>query len=158
VTEPRVDPDTLALQLTGLLAPDGSHIRQTLLDTIETRLPRDPEARINIQLSELGPGRTASWHVHNGIVYFVLLRGIITLQYEGSSEHFSAGDVYTEPIGVVHRPAAHHRGGRAEMGSPERRPPRTRLIGGQGVGGGSADSSPRSGVDPTGSVGMRRVK
>jgi quercetin dioxygenase-like cupin family protein len=103
VTEPRVDPDTLALQLTGLLAPDGSHIRQTLLDTIETRLPRDPEARINIQLSELGPGRTASWHVHNGIVYFVLLRGIITLQYEGSSEHFSAGDVYTEPIGVVHR-------------------------------------------------------
>jgi quercetin dioxygenase-like cupin family protein len=103
VTEPRVDPDTLALQLTGLLPPDGSHIRQTLLNTIETRLPRDPEARINIQLSELGPGRTASWHVHNGIVYFVLLRGIITLQYDGRSEHFSAGDVYTEPIGVVHR-------------------------------------------------------
>jgi quercetin dioxygenase-like cupin family protein len=103
VTEPRVDPDTLALQLTGLLPPDGSHVRQTLLDTIETRLPRDPEARINIQLSELGPGRTASWHVHNGIVYFVLLRGIITLQYEGRSDHFSAGDVYTEPIGVVHR-------------------------------------------------------
>jgi quercetin dioxygenase-like cupin family protein len=103
VTGPRVDPDTLALQLQGLLPPDGSHIRQTLLDTIETRLPRDPEARINIQLSELGTGRTASWHVHNGIVYFVLLRGILTLQYEGRSEHFSAGDVYTEPMGVVHR-------------------------------------------------------
>jgi quercetin dioxygenase-like cupin family protein len=103
VTELRVEPDTLALQLTGLLPPDGSHIRQTLIETLETRLPRDPEARINIQLSELGPGRTASWHVHNGIVYFVLLRGIITLQYEGKSEHFSAGDVYTEPIGVVHR-------------------------------------------------------
>jgi quercetin dioxygenase-like cupin family protein len=109
VTEPRVDPDTLALQLTGLLAPDGSHIRQTLLDTIETRLPRDPESRVNIQLSELGPGRTASWHIHNGIVYFVLLRGIITLQYEGRSEHFSAGDVYTEPIGVVHRAFNPHR-------------------------------------------------
>jgi quercetin dioxygenase-like cupin family protein len=103
VSEPRVDPDTMALQLTGLLAADGSHIRQTLLDTIETRLPRDPEAMINIQLSELGPGRTASWHVHNGIVYFVLVRGIVTLQYEGRSEHYSAGDVYTEPIGVVHR-------------------------------------------------------
>jgi quercetin dioxygenase-like cupin family protein len=103
MSEPRVDHDTLALHVTGLLPPDGSHIRQTLLDAVEARLPRDPEARVNIQLSELAPGRTASWHVHNGIVYFVLLRGIITLQYEGRSEHYSPGDVYTEPIGVVHR-------------------------------------------------------
>lgn len=103
MSEPRVDPDSLTLLIAGLLPPDGSHVRQTLLDAIETRFPRDPEARVNVQLSELGPGRTASWHVHNGIVYFVLLRGIVTLQYEGRSEHFSAGDVYTEPIGVVHR-------------------------------------------------------
>ncbi|MGH3649569.1 MAG: cupin domain-containing protein, partial [Acidimicrobiia bacterium] len=73
------------------------------LDEIEARLPRESEARVNIQLSELNPGRTASWHVHNGVVYFVQLRGIITLQYEGRSEHYSAGEVYTEPIGVVHR-------------------------------------------------------
>ena len=33
----------------------------------------------------------------------MLLRGIVTLQYEGRSEHYSAGDVYTEPIGVTHR-------------------------------------------------------
>lgn len=99
----RVDPDTLALQVTGLLPADGSHIRQVLFDEIEPRLPRDPETRVNIQLSELNPGRTASWHVHNGVVYFVLLRGIVTLQYEGRSEHYRAGDVYTEPIGVVHR-------------------------------------------------------
>jgi quercetin dioxygenase-like cupin family protein len=103
VSEHRVDPETLTLHLTGLLPPDGSHIRQTLFDAVEARLPRDPEARVNIQLSELAPGRTASWHVHNGIVYFVLLQGIVTLQYEGRSEHFSAGDVYTEPIGVAHR-------------------------------------------------------
>ena len=73
-------PEPLALRVTGILPPDKPHVRQTLLDAIETRLPRDPEARINIQLSELGPGRAASWHVHNGIVYFVLLRGIVTLQ------------------------------------------------------------------------------
>ncbi|MGH8870706.1 MAG: cupin domain-containing protein [Acidimicrobiia bacterium] len=97
------DPDTLSLQVTGLLSVDGSHIRRTLFDEIEARLPRDPEARVNVQLSELNPGRTASWHVHNGIVYFVILRGVVTLQYEGRSEHYSAGDVYTEPIGVVHR-------------------------------------------------------
>jgi quercetin dioxygenase-like cupin family protein len=103
MSEPRIDRETLTLQVTGLLAPDGSHVRQTLLDTVETRLPRDPEARVNVQLSELAPGQTASWHVHNGIVYFVLLRGIVTLQYEGRSEHYTAGDVYTEPIGVVHR-------------------------------------------------------
>jgi quercetin dioxygenase-like cupin family protein len=103
VSEYRVDPETLALRISGLLPEDGSHIRQVLFDEIETRLPRDPEARINVQLSELNPGRTASWHVHNGIVYFVLLRGIVSLQYEGRTEHYSAGDVYTEPIGVVHR-------------------------------------------------------
>lgn len=98
-----VDPATLALQTTGLVPDGGRHIRQVLLDQVEARLPRDPEARINIQLSELNPGQTASWHIHNGVVYFVLLRGIITLQYEGKSEHYSAGEVYTEPIGVVHR-------------------------------------------------------
>lgn len=98
-----VDPATLALQITGLVPDGGNHVRQVLYDQIETRLPRDPESRINIQLSELNPGKTASWHIHNGVVYFVLLRGIITLQYEGQSEHYSAGDVYTEPVGVVHR-------------------------------------------------------
>lgn len=98
-----VDPDTLELQVTGLLAADGSHIRQVLFDEVEGRLPRDAEARINIQLSELNPGRTATWHVHNGIVYFVLVRGLVSLQYEGKTEHYSPGDVYTEPIGVVHR-------------------------------------------------------
>ncbi|MEX0863969.1 MAG: cupin domain-containing protein [Acidimicrobiia bacterium] len=98
-----VDPSTLALQITGLVPQGGSHVRQVLHDEIEARLPRDPGSRVNIQLSELNPGRTASWHIHNGVVYFVLLRGIITLQYEGRSEHYSAGDVYTEPIGVVHR-------------------------------------------------------
>lgn len=98
-----VDPNTLALQITGLVPEGGSHVRQVLLDEIEARLPRDLESRVNIQLSELMPGRTASWHMHNGVVYFVVLRGIVTLQYEGRSEHYSSGDVYTEPIAVVHR-------------------------------------------------------
>lgn len=98
-----VDPHTLALQTTGLLPADGNHVRQVLHDEIEARLPRDSEASVNIQLSELNPGRYATWHVHNGVVYFVLLKGMLTLQYEGRSEHYTAGDVYTEPIGVVHR-------------------------------------------------------
>lgn len=91
------------MPLAGLVPEGGAHIRQVLFDEIERRLPRDSEARVNIQLSELNPDRTASWHIHNGVVYFVVLRGAVTLQYEGSSEHYSAGDVYTEPIGVVHR-------------------------------------------------------
>lgn len=98
-----VDPTTLAVQITGLVSEGGAHIRQVLFDEIESRLPRDPESRINIQLSELNPGQTASWHVHNGVVYFVLLRGVIVLQYEGRNENYSAGEVYTEPVGVVHR-------------------------------------------------------
>lgn len=103
MSEHTVDPTTLSLQVTGILPESGSHVRQVLYDEIEARLPRDAEARVNIQLSELNPGRTASWHIHNGIVYFVVIRGLVTLQYEGRSEHYSAGDVYTEPIGVVHR-------------------------------------------------------
>lgn len=98
-----VDPASLTLELTGLVPEGGAHIRQVLFDEIETRLPRDPEAKVNIQLSELNPGMAASWHIHNGVVYFALLRGLISLQYDGRTEHFSAGDVYTEPIGVVHR-------------------------------------------------------
>ena len=98
-----VDAETLTLKTIGLLAEDQPHIRQTLFDEIERRLPRDTEARVNVQLSELNPGRTASWHTHNGVVFFVVLRGIVSLQYEGRTEHYSAGDVYTEPIGVVHR-------------------------------------------------------
>ena len=98
-----VDAATLTLELTGLVLEGGAHVRQVLFDEIETRLPRDPEAKVNIQLSELNPGMTASWHIHNGVVYFALLRGLISLQYDGRTEHFSAGEVYTEPIGVVHR-------------------------------------------------------
>jgi len=95
--------DDLTLSLTGLVPEGGAHIRQVLFDELERRFPRDSETRVNIQLSELNPGRTASWHIHNGVVYFVVVRGAVTLQYEGGSEHYSAGDVYTEPIGVVHR-------------------------------------------------------
>jgi len=108
MTTHSVDPSTLTLKLTGLIVGDGSHVRQVLFDEIEARLPRDPEARVNIQLSELNPGRTASWHVHNGIVYFVVLRGLVSLQYESGSEHYAAGDVYTEPIGAVHRAVNPH--------------------------------------------------
>jgi quercetin dioxygenase-like cupin family protein len=103
MSEFTVDPKTLALEIAGIVPEGGSHVRQVLWDEIDTRLPRDPESRVNVQLSELNPGRTASWHIHNGVVYFAVLRGIVTLQYEGKTEHYSAGDVYTEPIGVVHR-------------------------------------------------------
>lgn len=95
--------EDLALHLTGLLPEGDSHVRRVLFDEIERRLPRDAEARVNVQLSELAPRGTAPWHIHNGIVYFVVIQGLVTLQYEGESQHYRAGDVYTEPIGVVHR-------------------------------------------------------
>lgn len=98
-----VDRQSLSLQVSGYLGADEDHIRHVLFEGIESRVPRDSEAKVNIQLSELNPRRTASWHVHNGIVYFLVLRGLVTLQYEGRAEHYSAGDVYTEPVGVVHR-------------------------------------------------------
>lgn len=104
----RTTPSDLLLRLTGLVPEGHHHIRHTLLDEIEARLPRDPEARVNVQLSELMPGRAAGWHMHNGVVYFVVVQGLVTLQYQDGVEHYQAGDVYTEPIGTVHRAVNPH--------------------------------------------------
>jgi quercetin dioxygenase-like cupin family protein len=98
----------LVMRLTDLVPPGEAHIRRVLLDELETRLPRDPQARVNIQLSELSPGGAAGWHVHNGVVYFLVIRGLVTLEFEGRSEHHRAGEVYTEPVGVVHRAVNPH--------------------------------------------------
>ena len=64
--------------------------------------------RVNIQLSELNQGRTASWHDHNGIVYFAVLGGLVTLQYEERVEQSPADDAYTEAIVVVQRALTPH--------------------------------------------------
>ncbi len=95
--------DQLRLALTGLVPPGGRHHRQVLFDEIERRLPRDPESRVNVNLSELMPGQAADWHVQNGPVWFLVVRGIVTLEYEDHVEHYRCGEVYSEPIGVVHR-------------------------------------------------------
>ena len=68
-------PPDLVLQLTGLVPAGAAHVRRVIYDEVETRLPRDPEARVNVQLSELNPGQTASWHVHNGVVFFLVDTG-----------------------------------------------------------------------------------
>lgn len=98
----------LRLALTGLVPPGARHQRHVVFDEIERRLPRDPEARVNINLSELMPGQAADWHVHNGAVWFLVVQGIVTLEYQSHAEHYAAGQVYTEPIGVVHRAVNPH--------------------------------------------------
>jgi quercetin dioxygenase-like cupin family protein len=100
----------LRLKLTGLVPPGGRHHRQVLFDEIERRLPRDPDARINVNVSELMPGQAADWHVHNGPVWFLVVQGIVTLEYQSHVEHYQSGEVYTEPIGVVHRARNPHTG------------------------------------------------
>ena len=47
------DAADLRLTLTGLVPPGGRHQRTVLFDEIEQRLPRDPQARVNVNLSEL---------------------------------------------------------------------------------------------------------
>lgn len=97
------DLDDLVLGITDVV-PDGMpHFREFLYDEIETRLPRDPEARVNVNLSGLAPGQAAAWHVHNGLVFFLVVQGLVTLQYEEGEETYQAGEVYTEPVGAVHR-------------------------------------------------------
>jgi len=105
---PMPDAADLRLALTGLVPPGGRHQRKVLFDEIEQRLPRDPQARVNVNLSELMPGQSADWHVHNGVVLFLVVQGIVTLEYQSHVEHYQAGQLYTEPIGVVHRATNPH--------------------------------------------------
>ena len=78
--------------------------RNVLLDTVYASLPRDPEVKVQIYNAEIAPGGYTNWHCHNGATFFVALQGTFEAEFqEGVLIKAKAGDVYSEPIGKIHR-------------------------------------------------------
>lgn len=99
-----VDPALLRLALSGTVPGGKQAHRNTLFDGLYASFPRDPEARVWIYSFEFLPKAYTDPHLHNGATFFVLLQGEFEAHFDdGSVLRAKAGDVYSEPIGKIHR-------------------------------------------------------
>jgi quercetin dioxygenase-like cupin family protein len=97
-------PAELTLPLTGWLQPGEELHRHVLLDSLVATLPKDPAAKVQIYNAEIAPGGHTNRHRHNGTTFFIALQGVFEAHFEdGSVLKAKAGDVYSEPIGKIHR-------------------------------------------------------
>ena len=63
-----------------------------------------PEAKVQIYTAEIVPKGWTNFHCHNGATFFIALQGIFEAHFEdGILIRAKAGDVYSEPIGKMHR-------------------------------------------------------
>lgn len=98
----------LRLDLSAVV-PDGERFtRRWVLEELEERLPRDPKVKVGMYLGGIRAGEAIDWHVHNGAVYFLVVQGLVTLQYEHGEERYEPGQAYSEPIGQIHRAVNPH--------------------------------------------------
>lgn len=97
--------ESLRLEIYDILGSDEEFRRHFLFDESGyTSLPRDPNARVQLYHYAIAPGGYTNWHLHNGATFFVVLQGQFEAHFEdGTSFSANAGDVYSEPIGKVHR-------------------------------------------------------
>lgn len=96
--------DGLRVALSGIVPEGKQMLRKDLFNGLYASLPRDPEARIWIYSFEFLPGAYTDPHLHNGATFFVLLQGEFEAHFDdGSVMRAKAGDVYSEPIGKIHR-------------------------------------------------------
>jgi mannose-6-phosphate isomerase-like protein (cupin superfamily) len=62
------------------------------------------EAKVQIYTAEIAPKGWTNFHCDNGATFFLALQGIFEAHFEeGVLVHARAGDVYSEPIGKMHR-------------------------------------------------------
>jgi len=94
----------LTLRLAWYLK-DGEELhRNVLFDQLVATLPKDPSAKVQIYNAEIAPGGYTNRHKHNGATFFIALQGVFEARFEdGTVLKAKAGDVYSEPIGKVHR-------------------------------------------------------
>jgi quercetin dioxygenase-like cupin family protein len=94
----------LALRLSGYTKPGQELFRNVLFDQLYASMPKDPQVKVQIYNAEIAPGGYTNWHCHNGATFFVALQGIFEAEFqEGILIKAKAGDVYSEPIGKMHR-------------------------------------------------------
>lgn len=92
------------MQLSGFLKPGQTLHRNMLFDALYSVIPKDPELQVQIYNYEIASGGFTNWHIHTGATFYLTLQG----QFEGHFEEGvlirgKAGEVYSEPIGKIHR-------------------------------------------------------
>lgn len=101
--EEKVTVEQLRIALDKLVPEGDSSVRKVLYEEPYSLLPRDPTVSINVYLGVIKALTCNSYHFHNGTSVFVVLQGRISIEFEDETKAYSAGDVYVEPIGKVHR-------------------------------------------------------
>ena len=97
-------PADAKLALEGYLLDGEQMHRNVLFDKLVEYIPRDPSLKVQIFTAEIVPGGYTGWHCPNGATFFVALQGFFEAHFEdGIGIRAKAGDVYSEPIGKVHR-------------------------------------------------------
>ena len=92
------------LSLTGYIRPGAQFHRNVLLETVYASLPKDQQAKVQVYNAEIAPGGWTNYHCHNGATFFIALQGVFEAHFEtGILIKAKAGDVYSEPIGLMHR-------------------------------------------------------
>lgn len=94
----------LKMQLGGYLQRGQSLHRNRLLDSLYAFVPKDPEIRVQIYNYEITPKGFTNWHIHTGATFYLTLQGMFEGHFEeGILVRGKAGEVYSEPMGKVHR-------------------------------------------------------
>jgi quercetin dioxygenase-like cupin family protein len=93
---PRIDFDSLV--------PAGaSTVRKVLYEEPYELLPRDPSVSVNVYVGIIKAGARNAYHYHNGTSFFAVIQGRLRIEFQDEVREYSAGDVYVEPIGKIHR-------------------------------------------------------
>jgi quercetin dioxygenase-like cupin family protein len=93
---PRIDFDALV--------PEGaSTVRKVLYEEPYELLPRDPTVSVNVYVGIIKAGARNAYHYHNGTSFFAVIQGRLRIEFQDEVREYSAGDVYCEPIGKIHR-------------------------------------------------------
>jgi len=94
----------LKMQLGGFLKPGQSLHRNMLFDALYEYVPKDPNVHVQIYNYEITPGGFTNWHIHMGATFYLTLQGLFEGHFEeGVLIKGGPGEVYSEPIGKVHR-------------------------------------------------------
>ncbi len=86
------------------LVPAGAtSARKVLYEEPYELLPRDQSVSVNVYVGVIKAGARNAWHYHNGTSFFAVIQGRIRIEFQDEVVEHVAGEVYTEPIGKVHR-------------------------------------------------------
>jgi quercetin dioxygenase-like cupin family protein len=104
IQDGKMNADVLRMKLFDILGADDAFKRVVLFDQLYGSLPKDAEARVQVYHYEIAPGGFTNYHLHNGATFFICLQGEFEAHFEeGILVRAKAGDVYSEPIGKIHR-------------------------------------------------------